>query len=343
MHLAELISLRPVPAAGLLLALTARCPLSCAHCSTESTSDGAWYSGEPFRRLVATFTPADRPELIFMSGGEPLLRPGLVAELATRARAAGTRSALLSGMFFAGRPMPSPIRRAIATLDHFSASIDAYHEREVSRAETFAALGAFLDLVPAVSLHVASSDPAYLADLVPAIRRAFGDRVPALVTPVQPTGRARSFTSAPVTLASETPFDPGPCEFAGWPLVDYDGTVYACYRQELGRRHRPAHLVLGHADREPWPELRARTERRPVLRSVRAFGALETARQAGGSPGASVCGTCVGLPSTVTVPDGAERVALRLLGRLGPRQLARRWGAGDYADLVELGWSPCAG
>src|SRR6185369_532071 len=149
MHLAELIRLRTTPAAGLLLALTQRCPLHCVHCSTSSTMDADEYDAAPLRRLISTFTAADRPELIFMSGGEPLLRPGLVAELASGARAAGTRSALLSGMFFARKRMPAVIRRAISTLDHFSASIDLYHEREVSRDEVFAALSLILDLVPA--------------------------------------------------------------------------------------------------------------------------------------------------------------------------------------------------
>ncbi|CAM5737420.1 Radical SAM protein (Fragment) OS=Streptomyces microflavus OX=1919 GN=G3I39_17810 PE=4 SV=1 [Streptomyces microflavus] len=36
MELAELVGLRPFPAAGLLLGLTRRCPLRCGHCSTGS-------------------------------------------------------------------------------------------------------------------------------------------------------------------------------------------------------------------------------------------------------------------------------------------------------------------
>lgn len=40
MRLAEIIELRPVPAAGLLATLTRRCPLNCAHCSTSSGPRG---------------------------------------------------------------------------------------------------------------------------------------------------------------------------------------------------------------------------------------------------------------------------------------------------------------
>ena len=333
MHLAELLRLRTVPGAGLLLALTQRCPLSCAHCSTESTASATQHSGKPLRRIVGTFSPEHHPDLIFMSGGEPLLRPGLVADLATAARSAGTRSALLSGMFFARRGLPAPIRRAAETLDHFSASIDVFHEREVSRAETFAALRLLLDLVPAVSLHVTSSDDDYLTGLVSQVRGLFGSHVPMLVTPVQPAGRARAFVADRADAA-----DPGPCEFANWPLVDYDGTVYACSRQSLARLHRPPHLMLGHAARDTWPQLRARALGEPVLRSVRALGGLETARRAGARICGGVCQTCVALPMAADLPAGLETTAQRLMARLRPRDLARRWGAGAYADLAEAGW-----
>ncbi|MBV1850643.1 radical SAM protein [Catellatospora tritici] len=338
MHLAEVIRLRTVPQAGLLLALTQRCPLSCAHCSTDSSPTAPQHSAAPLRRLVSTFTAAAHPELIFMSGGEPLLRPDLVAELATAARTVGTRSMLLSGMFFARRSMPAAVRRAVSTLDHFSASIDVFHEREVARSDALRALAAVADLVPSVSLHVTSSDEAYLTDVLTQVRRMFGDRVPVLVARVRPTGRARSFVADPADVV-----DPGPCEFANWPLVDFDGTVYACSRQNLVRRHRPGHLVLGHAARDSWSALSAAIQARPTLRSVRSLGAIETARRAGAASCDGVCQTCVGLPGDVAVPEPVEQVSRQLLGSLRPRQLARRWGAGEHSDLVELGWVPCAG
>ncbi|HZN16634.1 MAG TPA: radical SAM protein [Micromonosporaceae bacterium] len=336
MHLAELVRMRTQPCAGLLLALTQRCPLSCAHCSTSSSPRAPQHSGAPFRRLVGTFTAAEHPELVFMSGGEPLLRPRLVADLATAARAAGTRSCLLSGMFFARADGLAPVlRHAIAALDHFSASLDEFHEREVGRERVLAALATIADLVAAVSLHVTAASTDYLDDVLPVIRRRFGQRVPVLVSRVQPTGRARTLLPdrQPV-LAS------GPCEFAGWPLVDFDGTVFACSRQSLARAHRPAHLVLGHAGRDSWPELRRRSLAQPALRAVRSVGPVEAARRAGASIRADVCATCVRLPPHTQPPAaGVELLAGQLLSRVPPRQWARRWGAGDHADLVELGWT----
>ncbi len=205
MHLADITALRTVSGAGLLMALTRRCPLSCAHCSTDSAMDSEQYSSAPFLGLVDTFTAAAHPEVMVLSGGEALLRPGLVADLAESARLAGTRTCLMSGMYFARRALgargsvsqatmiPAGLRRAIGAVDHFAASLDVHHEREVGRDDVFRAFRAVLDLVPAASFHVTGlgDDDPYIEDLVARIRREFDDQVPVLVSRVQPTGRAR--------------------------------------------------------------------------------------------------------------------------------------------------------
>ncbi|CAM5496673.1 hypothetical protein SBADM41S_01393 [Streptomyces badius] len=102
MELAELVARRPFPAAGLLLGLTRRCPLSCAHCSTGS---GLSTRQEPdaaqLERFVGSFTTENRPDVVMLTGGEPLLLPALAERLSTLARESGSRTALLSGMFFA--------------------------------------------------------------------------------------------------------------------------------------------------------------------------------------------------------------------------------------------------
>ncbi|MFR9722883.1 radical SAM protein [Streptomyces sp. MS19] len=336
MHLAEIVRLRARPGAGALLALTERCPLSCAHCSTRSGPDGPQHGAEPFLRFVSTFTPDDRPELLFLSGGEPLLRPALVAELAARGRAAGVRSAALTGMFFArGGRVPARLRRAVGGLDHLSASLDVFHEREVPRADVLAALGVLLDLVPSVSVHVTSDDDAYVGTVLGELRRAFGERVPALVARLRATGRARAFVrerAGPPERAVE------PCGFALWPLVDVDGTVLACSRQSLVRRHRPPHLVLGHASRDGWPEVRRRSMEDGVLRAVRAFGPQETARRTGAPVCGGYCETCVTLRRGPEVAPGMALAVERMVAAQRPADLARRWGAGRWAEAVEAGW-----
>jgi hypothetical protein len=354
-ELAELVGLRPVPCAGLLLTLTQRCPLHCAHCSSASTMAGRAPDPKHLRRLVGSFDDRDRPDVIMMTGGEPLLVPELVAELAATARRVGTRSALLTGAFFARQSRtPARILRAIRGVDHFSVSTDAFHEREVPREDVFRLLRTVLGIGVAVSLHAVGTGPddPYLADLVTGVRRAFGDGMPMLVNTLRPVGRAAAWAAAHPPAP-----DHGqvlPCSMAAWPVVAHDGTVLACCNQEaVDRRPAPAHLRLGHIATDDWAIIRDRARSSPMLRMVRAVGPVHLlaryAEQRAGPGGHGYCGTCHRLGNHPEVLDSVARVAAGPAGELldrtaarvqvaaGPVALVRRHGCAPFADLVAPG------
>lgn len=349
MELAEFIGLRPVPCAGLLVTLTRRCPLSCAHCSTSSTSAGEEPGAGRLLDFVGSFTSGDRPDVMLLTGGEPLLRPALVSELAVRAGTAGTRSVLLSGMFFA-RPdrIPGPVLRAIGAVDHFSASLDAHHEREVPRRSVFRALHQVLDAGTPVSFHLTGTGPddPYLADVTAHIRREFADRVPMLVNEVRAVGRAASWATA--TAHRPDPGRVSPCAMAAWPVVAFDGTVLACCNQRVvDLRPVPPHLRLGHIADDDWPTVRRRSLSSPLLRMVRAVGPDHLrARYAPAADGPGYCAGCRELSAHPAVTEGArhdaagpagellDREAARMQADAGPVALLRRYGCSRYADLV---------
>jgi hypothetical protein len=351
MELAELIALRPVPSAGVLLTLTRRCPLSCAHCSTSSTMAGEEPSAEQLLGFVGSFTEEDRPETVMLTGGEPLLLPGLVYELASRIRATGSRSVLLSGMFFAkGGRIPPSIMRAITSVDHFSASLDAFHEREIPRPDVFRAIRQVLDSGIPVSFHLTGTGPQdpYLADVTGAIRREFADRVPMLVNEVRPVGRAAAWAAA--TKHRVDGRLALPCAMAAWPVVAFDGTVLACCNQRtVDHRPAPAHLLLGHIAEDDWVTVRRRSLSSPVLRMVRTVGPAHLyGRYAPGCGASGYCAGCRGLSEYPDVVAGAVRDASGLVGELldreaarmqaaaGPVELLRRYGCAPYAELVAL-------
>ena len=66
MRLSDLLALRSVPAAGVYLSLTRRCPLHCAHCSTRSTMRSEQHGGERFLALVDSFSAEDRPAAVLI-------------------------------------------------------------------------------------------------------------------------------------------------------------------------------------------------------------------------------------------------------------------------------------
>lgn len=352
MHLAEIVSRRSVPGAVVALSLTRRCPLSCAHCSTDSGPSSEEHDGALFRRFVATFTRADHPEFLLLTGGEPLLRPELVHALAGAARAVGTRTYLLTGMFFARHPRPSPaVRRAIDAVDHLSASVDAYHEEQVPRAAAWSVLRRVAAAGKDISLQVVGTDDEdpYLAEVTAAARRAFADRVPMIVGRLSPGGRARAWSLPRPSRpgGSAGPDRPRPCTMAAWPVVGFDGTVTACGNQRVvDHDPLPAHLRLGHAAVDGWPEIRHRCRTSAVLRGLRVFGPAYPGGagtpHGTGTP-AGYCQSCWALSGSGPAVPAARLAALddqvSAIGvRAGAVGFVRRYGCARYADLVLLGY-----
>lgn len=355
MELAEIIGLRPVTCAGLLVSVTRRCPLACAHCSTASALSGEQLDRGSLLDFVATFAPRDRPEVIMLTGGEPMLRPRLVAETAELARAAGTRSAVLTGAFFArdGR-FPAAVRRAVEAVDHCSVSLDAYHEPEVPRRDVFTLLRRLMDAGVSVSLHIVgrgAADP-YLEEVTSDVVTTFGGQVPMFVSEVRALGRAAGWQAATAAVAAPAPAEP--CALAAWPVIASDGTITACCNQDVvdGRR-RPAHLRLGHIRTDSWNAVRNRSAGSGTLRMLRAVGPRHLGAGAGGPPSAPLtpagyCAACQGLDHGAAQVTGRlafaagpagellDREAGRIQARRGPVDFVRRYGCARHAELVAL-------
>jgi organic radical activating enzyme len=319
MHLVEILSLRQVPAAGLYLSLTRRCPLSCGHCSTNSSLSSEEHEASSFLRLVESFTPDCRPEVLVLTGGEPLVRPRLVRDLTERAQAVGTRVVLASGMFFARQPtIPRMLDETIRAVDHLTASLDVYHEEQVPRSAVFRVIHELLERGQAASFCVvglAEHDP-YLLDITDAIRREFDDRVPMLVNLVGAVGRAREWLEE-APKAPLTP-EPVPCDMAAWPVVGYDGTVVACCNQTAIDGPTPAHLRIGQAGVDAWSEVRQHYLGSATLRAIRTFGPLYVADQYsdGSVTCDGYCGTCLRLSDAPVIAERLEPIMARPVMRV---------------------------
>jgi hypothetical protein len=312
------------------------------------------YPSSIFVHFVGTFRRDDRPEVLSMSGGEALLRPELVRELADTARLVGTRSSVLSGMFFAtSRRIPPSIRRAIRALDHFSVSLDTFHEREVPRANVFRVLDELLSDGTDVSIHLVGinrTDP-YIDIVVSEVQRLFGDKVPLLVNVVASFGRAAAWLS-PASASSPLRVDAEPCAMAAWPVVGFDGTIVAC-GNDRALEVLPSHLRLGHANRDDWATVRARCLGSSTLRAIRLFGPEYLAERfrEGWVECEGYCQTCMkllherpleqGIARMMAAPSAAvlENQASAMQTRAGALGFARRYALPGYANLVALGAS----
>lgn len=355
MHLMEILQLRSRPASAIFLGLTRRCPLTCRHCSTNSLMTSDEHPEEIFTRFVGTFTESDHPELVLMSGGEALLRPRLVERIARRCAEVGTRTYLLSGMFFARNgAIADPIRAAIDAVDHFAASLDVFHEEQVSRSAVLDVLGRLAAAGKDVSLQLVGlgDDDPYLAEATAQARAELDDRVPMLVGLVGSVGRAAQWmetrdrlTHQPLVVTAD------PCGLAAWPIVGFDGTVVACCNQSLvdNPATLPAHLRLGHATQDDWPAIRSRSRDTPMLRIVRTYGPALAAERGEAPISNDYCGTCAGLSAAgpqhwagqfVSSPNFPvlEETVRKMQDDAGPVSFASRHGSRRYASLIELGY-----
>ena len=315
MNLDEILVLRPVPAAGLFLSLTRRCPLACAHCSTQSLMTSEEHPSDLFLRFVDTFTTTDHPELVLMTGGEALLRPALVQDITERCHAVGARAGVISGMFWARQAsIPPEIQRTIDGLDHFTASLDIYHEEQVARALVLAALRRLLDQGKDLSLQITalSTDEPYVEEVLEDVDRVLGDSVPVLLTQVHPVGRAREWLHEEPEHEARYG-EPQPCAEAAWPVVTYDGTVTACSNQVVVDGPVPPHLRLGHTSTDDWVTVRDRMLRRSLPRAIRLWGPEYVAERFG-SPAArcdGYCETCYTLSDHPEIIPGLEEAMAR--------------------------------
>ncbi len=353
MHLVDVLSLRPVPAAGVTVGITRRCPLHCAHCSTNSTMTSEEGAADILVAFVESFGAADRPKILAMSGGEAMLRPRLVRDLAERARSVGTRSVALSGMFFAssGR-IPSPIKEAIDALDHFSASIDAFHEREVSRSNVLRVLDSLLADGKDVSIHICGrdADDPYLESVIGDVQRAFDGAVPMFVNYISSFGRAREWFERDAPIRREK-IDANPCGSAAWPLVAFDGTVVACGNDDVVVGPAPEHLRLGHIGTDDWSAIRARCVKFSMIRAIRLFGPEYLADHLSERTSAcdGYCATCMKLSPDPALHQRVEEMMNRrstaaleeyvstMQINAGAVSFARRHGVPRYAELVTCG------
>jgi pyruvate-formate lyase-activating enzyme len=356
MHLLNILALRSTPAAGVSVAVTRRCPLHCAHCSTQSTPNSEELPEAVLQQFVASFTPTHHPQVMALSGGEAMLRPKLVQDLAQQARSVGSKVSVLTGLFFAQHGhIPPAIQAAIDTVDHCSISLDSYHEAEVPRAMAFRVIQKLLDQEKSLSLHIMGNSPddPYLDTLVAEVQQHFGARIPMVVNVLAPFGRGVALLKQ---LKKHKPANPQangnfqPCTMAAWPVVGFDGIVAACGNDNLIGQV-PQHLRLGDIHTDGWPSIAQRCIHSHTLRALRLIGPVSSQAQfnpqAQAAP--SYCASCINLANNPQLQERLqhymEKPSTQILEKTvalfqeesGPLAFAQRYTHPRFANLIQLG------
>lgn len=290
LHLFDIFKRRRVPAAGLYISTTKRCPLECGHCHVESGPNVVEaITPSALLRFVRTFAEAQAPEFMVLTGGEPLMAPEVVSQAARLAATSNTRTVLCSGMFFARNAIiPKGILAAIQNVDHLAASIDSFHEQFVPRQQVFEALDQIRNLGIGVSIHTVTDSQH--RDLIRQIRNHFKDTVPIAVYKLNASGRAAKWM---VQNGPEAVYDDvTPCGVAAWPVIGYDSQVVACCSKTPSLNSSPKELVFGKIETLSWPKVRDIMSHSLFLRKIRAFGPWHQAKAMGIPIPKSYCETC---------------------------------------------------
>lgn len=356
MRMADILRWRTTPAAGIYLHVTRRCPMSCGHCSMRSSLHLAESDAEPLRAIVDSFTPDDHPRFVCLTGGEPLLRPELVAALTKTAQRSGAKVVMATGGFFVTKPtVPPAIERALAGIDHVVLSMDAFHEPEVPRREAIRFLRSVLQRGQGASVQLVGSGPEdpYVRDTIDDLRANFDDEVAILVGKLVSVGRGADLGTVrllpPGPVESDlTAIQPEGCPMLSWPVITDDGSVVACCDQFVVDGAAASHLRIGRAEHLTWPQIRDFVENRPMSRAIRVFGPRYLAARSDPTAlHAGACTTCRGLGdrpevlataeklvSTATMPSIEQLVRLHAIGNLpnGVPELAHLAFLGDTAD-----------
>jgi Radical SAM superfamily len=326
--------IRSQPGRAVLLYLTDRCPVGCAHCSVSALPRGPRPDLARVGRLVDELCARHQLRLVGISGGEPFAERRAL-ELATGRLAAAGKQLMLYTSGNWGRDdgtAPGWTRPVLARASCVVLSTDAYHAARIPAARYLAALRATAETGSWIAVQVIGT-PAQLAEAERLLAAALGPSWPGhaeiRATPLLPRGRAvrpdratgsvRPAAAAPSAPAAGPAYTAGRCFLARTPVVRYDGRITGCCNEDVVTGAGPAGLhVRADGPGELGPALDA-LARDPFLAAVATAGPaaltrLPRYRDLGQQAHPDICAACWALLGRGAGSDPAVRALALLSG-----------------------------
>lgn len=250
------------------LMYTRACPLTCAHCITESSPHVKERMRLEHARAYLPVVAGFGAQLCF-TGGEPILYYKEIAELIREAKTFGLHVTLVTGAGWARRESTMLSRIAVladAGLDGMCISSDDYHETSAKSDRAISLAKIAMDAGIRVSVRTvtpAKGDTQAhhkIFEGLPVVRD--GHEVIRL-------GRAASLPPPHFAFEDEPPR--GICNTVFSPVVEPDGNVYICCGPARFCR-APSPLLLGNAREEPLDKILARGLEDPLLEIIYNLG-----------------------------------------------------------------------
>ena len=258
---------------SLLLFITDRCPVGCAHCSVDSRPDSPSITDfSLFESVLTGICSLPGLMLVGISGGEPFVeRRGLTLAV-DRLSSAGLAIGLYTSGVWARNDPPEWVYPVISKVSCVYLSTDAFHEESINAeqfvkaARVIANEGTWL-IVQVLDL------PEMVERAKTLLERAFGSkfggRADLNLIPPLPYGRANSLFATKRIWQGQT-F--GTCRAVKSPVVRYDGTITACCNEQVIMGLGPDRLRTRCADAEEVREALTMFSKDPMLQVIGGVG-----------------------------------------------------------------------
>ncbi|MET9416944.1 radical SAM protein [Streptomyces klenkii] len=271
---AEIMRIRRTQGATVLLFITDRCPVGCAHCSVDSRPDSPRITDFAlFEEIVDRLCADPVSSMIGISGGEPFIeRRGLTYAARRIAEAGKDLVVYTSGVWGAAADPPQWIHEVLDRCRCVYLSTDAYHEAGTGPDRFVGAARAISGHGLPVVVQVVDEGGA-LARAEELLRAAFGPawQAHAELVPTKglPHGRGAALFVRDRRVAGR---QLGRCKLADSPVVRYDGRVTACCNETVLMGGGPAALRRNCADGAEVDTAIKEFGRHPLFRALTTAG-----------------------------------------------------------------------
>jgi organic radical activating enzyme len=295
--LAQVERIRRARHHSILLFITDRCPVGCAHCSVDSRRNSPTIVDfARFEELVDGIAALDDIVLVGISGGEPFVeRRGLTLAVHRLSRAEKLLVLYTSGVW-ARSSIPDWIHSVLCEASCVFLSTDGYHAEVLPGDRFVKAARAIREVDTSLVVQVIRI-PEMVRAAESLLHDAFGPAWPReaelSLTPPLPYGRGASvFHQGDGTLGREF----GPCSALAAPVVRYDGRITACCNEQVIMGRGPDRLRARcdgaqlHTALDEW-------KRDPMLSAIGGIGPGPLTehprlRDLSEEPFASICDLC---------------------------------------------------
>jgi organic radical activating enzyme len=232
---ADILEVRRTPEASVLLFITDRCPVGCAHCSVDSRPDSPRVTDfQLFGEIVDELCTRPQISMVGISGGEPFVERRALSLATQRMVGCYKRVVIYTSGFWATTPSPPPwIDAILERTCCIYLSTDSYHEDQTGSYRFINAAQAIAKHEVPIIVQVIDQD-GMVERAQELLARSFGHSWQnyAEIVPTfgLPHGRGAGIYSWKQRIRGQ---ELGACNFVGSPVIRYDGRVTACCNESV--------------------------------------------------------------------------------------------------------------